>query len=87
MIGDYDQFIDDIYGKINYHSDKNMIEDTIKSLSWWACLEKALTNNLKYSKHLLYSKIALLYDEYGNEEKANEYQKLAIKYEDEELPF
>lgn len=50
-------------------------------------LEKALTNNPKYSKHLLYSKIALLYDEYGNEEKANEYQKLAIKYEDEELPF
>ena len=50
-------------------------------------LEQALNNNQKYSKHILYSKIALLYDECGNEEKANEYQKLASKYEDEELPF
>lgn len=40
MIGDYDQFIDDIYGKIDYHSDKNMIEDTIKCLSWWACFNQ-----------------------------------------------
>lgn len=45
MIGDYDQFIDDIYGKINYHSDKNMIEDTIKSLSWWACFNKNNDDN------------------------------------------
>lgn len=50
-------------------------------------LKKALISNPKYSKHMLYSKIAFLYDECGNEEKANEYQKLAMKYEDEELPF
>ena len=40
MIGGYDQFIDDIYGKICYHNNKNMIEDTIKSLSWWACFKE-----------------------------------------------
>lgn len=45
MIGDYDQFIDDLYGKIKYYDDENMIEDTIKSLSWWACFKKDKEEN------------------------------------------
>ena len=40
MIGDYDQFIDDIYGKIDYHEKKEMIEDTVTYLSWWACFNQ-----------------------------------------------
>ena len=45
MIGGFDQFIDDIYGKKDYHENKNMIEDTIKSLSWWSCFNKDCEDN------------------------------------------
>lgn len=69
-----------IKANIYIYREKPEYENAIK------ILEQALNDNPKYCKHLLYSKIALLYDEFGNEEKANEYQELAMEY-DEELPF
>ena len=40
MIGGYDDFIDEIYGNKDPIDNKNMIEDTIEELSWWACFNK-----------------------------------------------
>ncbi len=58
MIGGYDDIIDWIYGK-QYNRDKRMIDDTIKSMSDWACfnssnnnegfdLEKSIKEFMKY---------------------------------------
>lgn len=40
MIGEYEEFVDGIYGDKEPLEEKNMIEDTIKSLSWWACFDQ-----------------------------------------------
>lgn len=64
MIGDYDQFIDDIYGKIDYHENHSMIEDTIKSLSWWACF-----NNDSENEHKNKNITKELYEFIKNEKK------------------
>lgn len=50
-------------------------------------IEEALKNDKIDSKYTLFSKLALLYDESGNDEKATEYQKLARQIEDDDLPF
>lgn len=39
VIGGYDSFIDGIYGNKKYSGEKNLIEDTVKSLSCWACFD------------------------------------------------
>lgn len=49
-------------------------------------IEKSIKNEDMDNKHVLFSKLALLYEECGNDEKAKEYQDLVIK-EDEKLPF
>lgn len=68
MIGGYDQFVDDLYGKIDHHSDKTMIEDTIKSLSWWDCFNKDNDNkNIDFSERI---------QEFIKSEKKKEQQEL-----------
>lgn len=39
VIGGYDSFIDGIYGNKKYSAKKNLIEDSVKSLSWWSCFD------------------------------------------------
>lgn len=50
-------------------------------------LESALKNDNIDNKYILYTSLAYLYDEFGNEEMGLQYQKLARENEDEDLPF
>ena len=68
--------------KSNIYSDKRE-PNYEKSIE---VIEKSIKNEDMDNKHVLFSKLALLYEECGNDEKAKEYQDLAIK-EDEKLPF
>lgn len=52
IIGGYDDFIDEIYGNKQSFENKNMIEDTVKSLSWWACFNKESKKDVDFGKAL-----------------------------------
>lgn len=52
MIGGYDDIIDEIYGGKQYYSDKSMIEDTIKSMSCWACFDNENKKDFDFKKSI-----------------------------------
>lgn len=51
-IGGYDSFIDNLYGTRNYFESKEMIEDTIAELSYWACFNEKDENEIDYEKFI-----------------------------------
>lgn len=52
MVGQYDDFIDYLYGYENVRERINYLEDVIQAMSWWAAFEQSEENKLKEEERL-----------------------------------
>lgn len=80
FINEYPNNVNAILSKANILADTK-IDEGIKFL------EEIIKNSNIIYKHDIYAKLAILYDEFGDDEKATEYQHLAIESDKDELPF